>query len=242
MSEQSPIPSFAHLRLHTEFSINDGLVTIKPLIKKLHELSMPAVAITDLANMFSLIKFYSSSLKSGIKPVCGCDVLVESDDKSKQTRLVLLVKNEVGYLSLTNLVSELYTENPSQSEPVVLKSQLAGRVDGLIALSGAQNSDVGSALLAGEKELARELLEEWRELFPQSFYLELQRVGRPEEEDYIDAAVTLALRLTVRWWQRTMSASSIRMTSMLMRCVSASTSGAHWMIHVGRTTTPISNT
>ncbi len=194
MSENSPNTPFAHLRLHTEFSINDGLVTIKPLIKKLRELSMPSVAITDLANMFSLIKFYSAALKAGIKPVCGCDVLVESDDRSQQTRLVLLVKDEAGYLSLTNLVSELYTENPSQSEPVVRKSALAGRVDGLIALSGAQNSDIGTALLAGEKGLAEKLLHEWQELFPGSFYLELQRVGRPEEEDYIDAAIALALK------------------------------------------------
>lgn len=193
MSEKLPNQPFAHLRLHTEFSINDGLVTIKPLIAKLRELSMPAVAVTDLANMFSLIKFYSASLKAGIKPVCGCDVLVESDDRSKQTRLVLLVKNEGGYLSLTKLVSELYTENPSQSEPVVRKSQLAGRVDGLIALSGAQNSDIGLALLAGEKNLAKKLLDEWRELFADSFYLELQRVGRVEEEDYIDGAVALAI-------------------------------------------------
>lgn len=193
MSENSPNQPFAHLRLHTEFSINDGLVTINPLIAKLRELSMPAVAITDLANMFSLIKFYSASLRAGIKPVCGCDVLVESDDRSKQTRLVLLVRNEVGYLSLTKLISELYTENPNQTEPVVRKSQLEGRVEGLIALSGAQHSDVGLALLAGEKELAKELLAEWRQLFPDSFYLELQRVGRIEEEDYIEAAIALAI-------------------------------------------------
>ncbi|PCI80098.1 MAG: DNA polymerase III subunit alpha [SAR86 cluster bacterium] len=193
MSANLPNQPFAHLRLHTEFSINDGLVTIKPLIARLRELSMPAVAVTDLANMFSLIKFYSASLKAGIKPVCGCDVLVESDDRSKQTRLVLLVKNEVGYLSLTKLVSELYTENPSQSEPVVRKSQLAGRVDGLIAISGAQNSDIGLALLAEDKKLAKGLLDEWQQLFPESFYLELQRVGRAEEEDYIDAAVALAI-------------------------------------------------
>ena len=80
MSENSPNQPFAHLRLHTEFSINDGLVTIKPLIAKLREMSMPAVAITDLANMFGLIKFYTAAKKAGIKPVCGCDVLVESDD------------------------------------------------------------------------------------------------------------------------------------------------------------------
>ena len=194
MSENSPNQPFAHLRLHTEFSINDGIVTIKPLIAKLRELSMPAVAITDLANMFSLIKFYKAALGAGIKPVCGCDVLVESDDRSKQTRLVLLVKNEVGYLSLTKLISELYTENPNQSEPVVRKSQLQGRVDGLIALSGAQNSDIGMALLAEETDLAFELLGEWKQLFPDSFYLELQRVGKAEEEDYIEAAIALALK------------------------------------------------
>ncbi|MBT5720435.1 MAG: DNA polymerase III subunit alpha, partial [Gammaproteobacteria bacterium] len=194
MSENSPNQPFAHLRLHTEFSINDGIVTIKPLIAKLRELSMPAVAITDLANMFSLIKFYKAALGAGIKPVCGCDVLVESDDRSKQTRLVLLVKNKAGYLSLTKLISELYTENPNQSEPVVRKSQLQGRVDGLIALSGAQNSDIGMALLAEEADLAFELLSEWKQLFPNSFYLELQRVGKAEEEDYIEAAIALALK------------------------------------------------
>lgn len=193
MPENSSNQPFAHLRLHTEFSISDGLVTIKPLIAKLHEHSMPAVAITDMANMFSLIKFYSAAIKAGIKPVCGCDVLVESDDPSKQTRLVLLVKNQTGYLSLTKLISELYTENPSQSGPVIRKSMLAGRVDGLIALSGAQKSDIGLALLAEEPELAKELLSQWQELFPGNFYLELQRVGKPGEEDYIDAAVALAL-------------------------------------------------
>lgn len=193
MTENSPSKPFAHLRLHTEFSITDGLVTIKPLISRLRELSMPSVATTDLANMFSLIKFYTTAMKAGIKPVCGCDVLVEDDDQRGQTRLVLLVKNQVGYFNLTKLVSELYTENPGHGEPVIMKSKLAGRVDGLIALSGAQYSDIGAALLAGEPELARQLLQQWRDLFPDSFYLELQRVGKNDEEDYVEAAVSLAI-------------------------------------------------
>ena len=154
---------------------------------------MPAVAITDLANMFSLIKFYTAASKAGIKPVCGCDVLVEDDDRGGRTPLVLLVKNQAGYLNLTKLVSELYTEHPSHSEPVIMKSKLAGRVDGLIALSGAQYSDIGAALLAGETGLAAQLLQQWRELFPDSFYLELQRVGKNDEEEYIEAAVMLAI-------------------------------------------------
>ena len=154
---------------------------------------MPSVAVTDLANMFSLIKFYTSAIKAGIKPLCGCDLLVEDDNSAVQTRLVLLVMNHQGYLNLTNLVSELYTENQGHSEPAVLKSKLEGRVDGLIALSGAQYSDVGVALLAGESGTAIDYLKQWQALFPDRFYLELQRVGKSGEEEYVDAAVKLAI-------------------------------------------------
>jgi len=154
---------------------------------------MPAVAITDQANLFALIKFYKAALKTGIKPVVGCDVLVRDDDSGSETHLVLLVKNQLGYLNLTQLISELYTDNPSHGAPVLHKAKLQGRTDGLIALSGAQRSDIGAALLANEMEQARQLLADWQRLFPDSFYLELQRVGKPDEEDYIDAAVTLAL-------------------------------------------------
>ena len=111
MSDTSPAPAFVHLRLHTEFSISDGLVTIKPLIASLRKLDMPAVAVTDQANMFALIKFYSGALKAGIKPVCGCDVLVSESGQSEPTRLVLLAMDQTGYRNLTQLISELYTEN-----------------------------------------------------------------------------------------------------------------------------------
>ena len=93
MTENSSTKAFAHLRLHTEFSISDGLVTIQPLMSRLQELRMPAVAITDLANLFGLIKFYTAALKSGIKPVCGCDVRLIDTEQNSETRLVLLVKN-----------------------------------------------------------------------------------------------------------------------------------------------------
>ena len=92
MSENSSSQFFAHLRLHTEFSISDGLVTISPLINRLQKFRMPAAAITDLANLFGLIKFYSSAVKAGIKPVCGCDLLIK-DEAGAHTRLVLLVKD-----------------------------------------------------------------------------------------------------------------------------------------------------
>ena len=97
MSEPAPSNPFIHLRLHTEFSISDGLVTIPALISRLQQLHMPAVAITDVSNLFGLIKFYSGAVKSGIKPICGVDVLVENEE-GVRSRIVLLVKNRTGYL------------------------------------------------------------------------------------------------------------------------------------------------
>lgn len=187
-----PTPPFTHLRLHTEFSISDGLVTIQPLIERLQRFKMPAAAITDVSNLFGLIKFYSSAIKSGIKPICGCDVPVVNDE-GVQTQLVLLVKNQAGYLNLTNIISDFYTEAESHGDPLLKIGKLVGRTEGLIALSGAQKSDIGSALINNENALARSLLQTWQQLFPESFYIELQRVGKADEENYIEAAVNLAI-------------------------------------------------
>ena len=183
---------FTHLRLHTEFSISDGLVTIPPLIERLQQLGMPAVAITDISNLFGLIKFYSGAAKKGIKPICGVDVSVENDEGIR-TRLALLVKDRTGYLNLTNIISALYTESLSHGDPVLPINKLDGHTEGLIALSGALNSDVGAALLGDEPDLARKHLASWQQLFPGSYYLELQRVGKADEESYIESAVNLAI-------------------------------------------------
>ncbi len=193
MSESANTVPFTHLRLHTEFSINDGLLTIGPFIERLSELQMPAVALTDLANLFGLIKFYSRASRAGIKPICGCDLIVEDDDGG-QSKLVLLVKNHTGYLNITRLISELYTEASGTTEPVVTQSSLAKYSEGLIALSGGIESNVASALLLGELDKADRLLQNWLALFPDSFYIELQRIGKDDEESYIAAAVDLAMR------------------------------------------------
>ena len=192
MSENLATQPFAHLRLHTEFSITDGLVTIPPLMSRLQKLQMPAAAITDLVNLFGLIKFYSNAVKAGIKPICGCDMIIE-DDSGICTNLVLLVKDREGYLNLTHLISDLYTDSSNHSEPVLSISKLVGRTEGLIALSGAQQSNIAVALLAEEGGRARHLLGRWQDLFPERFYLEIQRVGKIGEQGYIDAVVALAL-------------------------------------------------
>jgi DNA polymerase-3 subunit alpha len=130
---------------------------------------MPAIAVTDLANMFGLIKFYSGAIKGGIKPVCGCDVVVRGEEGAADTRLLLLAKDREGYLNLSKLISLIYTDNPNRSDASLRLDQLGAFSDGVIALSGGQFSDIGAALLEGDQAKAAAYLSRWRSLFPESF-------------------------------------------------------------------------
>ena len=187
-------PAFIHLRVHTEFSLVDGIVKIKPLIKRLTELNMPAIAVTDHANLFSLVKFYKAAQGIGIKPIAGADVLIlNPEDPTTPYRLTLLVNNHIGYITLTELISKAYQEGQHLGVPMLRQEWIEANHAGLIALSGAMQGDIGKALLAENLEEAKRLAEQWGNLFDNSFYLELQRVGRPDEERYIAHAIDLAL-------------------------------------------------
>ena len=187
-------PAFIHLRVHTEFSLVDGIVKIKPLIKRLTELNMPAIAVTDHANLFSLVKFYKAAQGIGIKPIAGADVLIlNPEDPTTPYRLTLLVNNHTGYITLTELISKAYQEGQHLGVPMLRQEWIEANHAGLIALSGAMQGDIGKALLAENLEEAKRLAEQWGNLFDNSFYLELQRVGRPDEERYIAHAIDLAL-------------------------------------------------
>ena len=187
-------PAFVHLRVHTEFSLVDGIVKIKPLVKRMTELAMPAIAITDHANLFSLVKFYKAAQGSGIKPIAGADVLIlNPDDPASPYYLTLLVNNYKGYITLTELISKAYQEGQHQGVPLLKYEWIEANHDGLIALSGALQGDIGKALLAENSAEATRLAKYWGHLFPDRFYLELQRIGRPDEERYIASAIDLAL-------------------------------------------------
>ncbi len=187
-------PAFIHLKVHTEFSLVDGIVKIKPLVKRLTELNMPAIAVTDHVNLFSLVKFYKAAQGVGIKPIAGADVLiVNPEDLATPCRLTLLVNNHTGYITLTELISKAYQEGQYQGVPMLKQEWIEANHAGLIALSGAMQGDIGKALLAENLEEAKRLAEQWGNLFKNSFYLELQRVGRPDEERYIAHAIDLAL-------------------------------------------------
>ena len=184
---------FVHLRLHSEFSLVDGLVRIKPLAAKVASLDMPAVALTDFNNFFGLVKFYKAAQGAGVKPILGAEVLVlDESGEGALTQLVLLIMDNVGYKNLTCLISKAYQEGQRQSVPTIRLDWLAELGDGLIALSGGRLGEVGVALVSGRKVDAQQSLTRLMGLFPDRFYLELQRTGRADEEDYIHAAVALA--------------------------------------------------
>ena len=154
---------------------------------------MPAVALTDFNNFFAAVKFYKATQGAGVKPILGADLLlVDESGEGSATQLVLLVRDQLGYANLTKLISMAYQQGQRQGVPFIRKSWLKEFSEGLIALSGGRHGDIGMALVSGRLGDAAELLQEYMALFGDRFYLELQRTGRPEEENYLHAAVTLA--------------------------------------------------
>ncbi|HUL41078.1 MAG TPA: PHP domain-containing protein, partial [Burkholderiales bacterium] len=192
-----PQPACVHLRLHSEFSIVDGIVRLDEAIRKAVEDRVPALALTDLNNLFGMVKFYQAANKAGIKPVTGCDVwLTNESDRDQPFRLLLLCQSYPGYLRLCRLLSRAYRANQYRGRAEIRKSWFVeAGTDGLIALSGAQLGDVGVALAQGNEEHAQSLASGWARLFPQCFYIELQRAGNPHSEVYVQYAMELASRL-----------------------------------------------
>ena len=191
-----PQPSFVHLRLHSEYSISDGMVRVDEAVAAAKNDAMPALALTDLNNFFGLIKFYKAARGAGLKPIVGCDVFITNDaDRERPYRLLLLCQSAAGYLLLCRLLSRAYLENQHRGRAEVRREWFHQGTGGLIALSGAHLGDTGSALLAGNAAQARQFAQEWASLFNNRYYLEVQRAGFADEEHYIHAVTQLAAEL-----------------------------------------------
>jgi DNA polymerase-3 subunit alpha len=191
-----PQPSFIHLRLHSEYSIADGIVRIPEAVAVAKQDAMPALALTDLNNVFGLIKFYQEARKSGIKPIIGCDVFVSNPaERDQPFRLLLLCQSNAGYLRLCDLLTQAYRENQYRGRPEINRQWLREGTDGLIALSGAHFGEVGTALLNGNGATARQLAQEYAGLFPGRYYLEVQRNGFAREEAHLRETLQLAAEL-----------------------------------------------
>jgi len=187
---------FVHLRLHTEYSLIDSVVRVPELIEAVAAAGMPAVAATDQCNLFAMVKFYREALARGVKPIIGVDLLVrEAGERQQPSRITLICQNQTGYLNATRLVSRAYLEGQQRGVPLIEREWLSAEtLDGLIALSCATEGDVGRALVNGREEEAARALDYWLALLPDRYYIELQRLGRSDEESYIAAAVNLAGR------------------------------------------------
>jgi DNA polymerase III subunit alpha len=189
-------PRFVHLRLHSEYSVSDGVTRIKPVCAKAAEDQMPALALTDLGNLFGMVKFYQAARGKGLKPIIGCDIWVSQDKPDQPCRLLLLVQNRAGYLRLCEWLTRAYLGNQHRGRAEVRAEWIAeDGTEGLIALSGGQAGDVAQALLAGNADAAGALAQRWSELFPDRYYLEVQRAGHPNSEPLLRHTVALASKL-----------------------------------------------
>ncbi len=190
-------PTFVHLRLHSEYSVSDGIVRIDDAVGKAAADAMPALALTDLSNVFGLVKFYQAAQARGIKPLVGCDLWLSNDkDRGKPYRFLLLCQNRKGYLLLCELLTRAFRVNQHRGRAEVSGSwfdELA--TDGLIALSGAALGDIGQALTAGNDKSAKACAKRWAKWFPNRFYLELQRTGQTAQDALVQRTLRLATDL-----------------------------------------------
>ncbi|MFO8045225.1 MAG: DNA polymerase III subunit alpha [Halomonas sp.] len=185
---------FVHLRVHTEYSLVDGLVRLKPLVKAAAGHGMPALAVTDEANLFGLVKFYKAAQGAGLKPIIGADLwLANPHDEGHPYRLTLLAMNDSGYRNLTELISRGWMEGQRLGHAELRRDWVLAQSEGLIALSGGRDGEIGRHLLSDHAGEARALLDEWNAAFPGRFYLELARTGRPLEEECVHLSVALAV-------------------------------------------------
>ncbi|MDK9738577.1 DNA polymerase III subunit alpha [Vibrio sp. D404a] len=189
-------PKFVHLRVHSDFSMVDGLSKVPPLVKKVAEMGMPAMALTDFTNLCGLVKFYGTAHGCGVKPIIGADFLMQSPEFGEElTRLTVLATDNKGYNNLTLLISKAYLRGHVQHHPVIDKEWLIENAEGLIILSGAKDGEIGKALLKGNQALVDSCVAFYKEHFSDRFYLELIRTGRPDEESYLHFALDLAERV-----------------------------------------------
>jgi DNA polymerase-3 subunit alpha len=186
--------SFVHLRVHTEYSLVDSLLRVDELVDAVAERRMPACAITDQGNVSALVKFYKPALARGVKPIVGADVwIAESREDREPSRLTLLCQTQDGFKRLSSLLTRSAVQGPVAGRNVLLKDWLqAGALDGLIGLSGSQHGELGKALTAGRGARSSEVLDYWRKHLPGRFYIELQRLGRAGEREYLARAVEAA--------------------------------------------------
>ncbi len=199
-----PLANFVHLRVHTAYSLSAGAIRIKELVGLCKAERMPAVAITDIGNLFGALEFATTCSAAGVQPIIGCDIAVERGDReggsrlgraiSEPDRIVLLAQNEEGYRNLLRLVSQSYLAGEAPNEPSLGRSDLAGASGGLLCLTGGAKGLVGRLLAEGQAEAAEAVLSDLATAFPNRLYVELTRHGTADEARSEPGLIDLAYR------------------------------------------------
>ncbi len=190
MNSQVP---FVHLNVHTEYSLVDGIARVKELAASVRDAHMPAVAMTDVSNMYAAVKFYRACKEASVKPLLGTEITVcgNAGDRTKG-QMILLCRNNNGLQRLGRLLTETYVRPRSSHGITVTRKELFDAADDLIVVSGGIDSDVAALLRAGHPDQALELLMQYRAAFGDRYYLEISRTGRPGEGGYEAGALDLA--------------------------------------------------
>jgi len=189
-------PAFVHLRLHSEYSIVDGTVRIDQAVAAAIADAMPALALTDLGNAFGLVKFYKTARAAGVKPLWGCDVWLTHDaERDAPFRALLIAQTRAGYLRLAEWLTRAYRSNAYRGRAELRREWFDEGSEGLIALSGARDGDVGQQLSQSHRSGAAKAARDWAARFPNRYYLEVQRAGRADDDAFVAATVDLAREL-----------------------------------------------
>ena len=191
---------FVHLRLHSEYSVVDGTVRLDEAVAAAAKDNQPAMALTDLNNMFGAVKFYKQAQKKGVQPILGAEVILEDLIPAVKDRplprVLLLVQNHTGYLNLCELIARGWLHVPEHEAQARLRWEWVRELsDGLMLLSGAAAGPLEPAFVTGDKAQAQAIATQMAQTFPGRFYLELQRAGRAADEPHVAAAVQLAQQM-----------------------------------------------
>ncbi len=200
---------FSHLHTHSQFSVLQATPSVQAIVAKAKENKLPAVALTDLGNMYGAFKFVTEALKNDIKPIVGCELFIAEerlklkftkDNPDKRFNQVLFAKNKVGYLNLAKLSSLGFTEGLYGIYPRVDKELIEKYKEGLIASSGGLSSEIPYLILHVGERQAEEVFQWWHELFQDDFYVELNRHSIPEEERVNETLLRFCEKYGVKYY------------------------------------------
>ncbi|MFL2752119.1 MAG: PHP domain-containing protein, partial [Gammaproteobacteria bacterium] len=187
---------YTHLNLHSEYSIQDGLIRINDLAQKASDLNFESLAITDSSNLFGFIKFYKELRKKGIKPICGSDFSLLGEN-TNSGNLQLLVKNHKGYKNLIRLISKSHTTGKINGSPFLSVKDLEEFSEGLLLITGGIDSQIGQSILDGKNDIALKQIKYLKNLYKDNFFLQLTRTGKNQEELCNQSLIEFANTLSI---------------------------------------------